>query len=454
MGDNEITLDAVLENSFDGIYITDGEANTIKLNKAYENITGLKKDEVLNKNMKDLVKNNIISKSGSILAIKNKKPVTLCQEFKTGKKAIISSSPVFDKKGNVIMVVTNVRDMTEIYRLREEMEEKERHTSKLNAELEIIKTKVAKRNDIVAVDKNTLNVLHLANKVSVLDTPVILFGETGVGKEVFAQYIYRNSSRSKERFIKVNCAAIPQNLIESELFGYASGAFTGADKNGKMGLFELADKGTIFLDEVGELPIEMQSKILRVLQEKEIRRVGSPKSILIDVRVIAATNRDLKEMVRNKTFREDLYYRLVVFPITIPPLRDRVEDIEPLVKIFTEKINNKYRFNKSFTQEAVQLLKDYHWPGNIRELVNVVERALIISSREQIYSSELPMSEKKDVNIVLRSSKNLKDILEEIEFEYISAAYEEYKNVRDAASSLGMDASTFVRKRKKYLKNK
>lgn len=454
MGDNEITLDAVLENSFDGIYITDGEANTIKLNKAYENITGLKKDEVLNKNMKDLVKNNIISKSGSILAIKNKKPVTLCQEFKTGKKAIISSSPVFDKKGNVIMVVTNVRDMTEIYRLREEMEEKERHTSKLNAELEIIKTKVAKRNDIVAVDKNTLNVLHLANKVSVLDTPVILFGETGVGKEVFAQYIYRNSSRSKERFIKVNCAAIPQNLIESELFGYAPGAFTGADKNGKMGLFELADKGTIFLDEVGELPIEMQSKILRVLQEKEIRRVGSPKSIIIDVRVIAATNRDLKEMVRNKTFREDLYYRLVVFPITIPPLRDRVEDIEPLVKIFTEKINNKYRFNKSFTQEAIQLLKDYHWPGNIRELVNVVERALIISSREQIYSSELPMSEKKDVNIVLRSSKNLKDILEEIEFEYISAAYEEYKNVRDAASSLGMDASTFVRKRKKYLKNK
>ena len=454
MGDNEITLDAVLENSFDGIYITDGEANTIKLNKAYENITGLKKDEVLNKNMKDLVKNNIISKSGSILAIKNKKSVTLCQEFKTGKKAIISSSPVFDKKGNVIMVVTNVRDMTEIYRLREEMEEKERHTSKLNAELEIIKTKVAKRNDIVAVDKNTLNVLHLANKVAVLDTPVILFGETGVGKEVFAQYIYRNSSRNKERFIKVNCAAIPQNLIESELFGYAPGAFTGADKNGKMGLFELSDKGTIFLDEVGELPLEMQSKILRVLQEKEIRRVGSPKSILIDVRVIAATNRDLKEMVRNKTFREDLYYRLVVFPITIPPLRDRVEDIEPLVKIFTEKINNKYRFNKSFTQEAIKLLKDYHWPGNIRELVNVVERALIISSREQIYSSELPMSEKKDVNIVLRSSRNLKDILEEIEFEYISAAYEEYKNVRDAASSLGMDASTFVRKRKKYLKNK
>ncbi len=451
MNDNELTLDAVLENSFDGIYITDGEANTIKLNRAYETITGLRRDEVLDKNMKDLVKNKVISKSGSIIAIKNKKSVTLCQEFKTGKRAIISSSPVFDSEGNVIMVVTNVRDITEIYRLREEMEEKERHTSKLNAELEIIKSKMAKNEGLVAVDKNTLNVLHLANKVSNLDTPVILFGETGVGKEVFAEYIYSNSSRNKERFIKVNCAAIPQNLIESELFGYEGGAFTGADKNGKMGLFELADKGTIFLDEIGELPLEMQSKILRVLQEKEIKRVGSPKSIAIDVRVIAATNRDLKEMVKDKSFREDLYYRLVVFPITIPPLRERIDDIEPLVNIFTEKANKKYRFSKSFTKEAIELLKAYSWPGNIRELVNVVERALIISSREQIYSSELPMSEKKDVNLVLRSSKNLKDIVEEIEYEYISAAYEEYKNVRAAAESLGMDASTFVRKRKRYL---
>lgn len=452
MGDNEITLEAVLESSFDGIYITDGDANTIKLNKAYENITGLKREEVLNKNMRDLVDNNVISKSGSILAIKNKKPVTLCQAFKTGKRAIISSSPVFDSEGNVIMVVTNVRDMTEIYRLREEMEEKERHTSKLNAELEIIKSKMANRDDIVAADENTLNVLHLANKVSELDTPVILFGETGVGKEVFAQYIYRNSSRSKERFIKVNCAAIPHNLIESELFGYASGAFTGADKNGKMGLFELADKGTIFLDEIGELPLDMQSKILRVLQEKEIKRVGSPSSIAIDVRVIAATNRDLKDMVKTKLFREDLYYRLVVFPITIPPLRERIDDIEPLVNIFTDKINKKYRFNKSFTNEAIDLLKAYNWPGNIRELVNVVERALIINSRDQIYSSELPMAEKNDVKTVLRSSKNLKDIIEEIEYEYINAAYEEYKNVRAAAASLGMDASTFVRKRKKYSK--
>lgn len=452
MGDNEITLDAVLESSFDGIYITDGDANTIKLNKAYENITGLKREEVLNKNMRDLVDNNVISKSGSIIAIKNKKPVTLCQAFKTGKRAIISSSPVFDNEGNVIMVVTNVRDMTEIYRLREEMEEKERHTSKLNAELEIIKSKMANRDDIVAADENTLNVLHLANKVSELDTPVILFGETGVGKEVFAQYIYRNSNRSKERFIKVNCAAIPHNLIESELFGYASGAFTGADKKGKMGLFELADKGTIFLDEIGELPLDMQSKILRVLQEKEIKRVGSPSSIAIDVRVIAATNRDLKEMVKAKTFREDLYYRLVVFPITIPPLRERTQDIEPLVNIFTDRINKKYRFNKSFTKEAIDLLKSYSWPGNIRELVNIVERALIISSREQIYSSELPMAEKNDVKTVLRSSKNLKDIIEEIEYEYINAAYEEYKNVRAAAASLGMDASTFVRKRKKYSK--
>jgi len=454
MGDNELTLDAVLENSFDGIYITDGEANTIKLNRAYEHITGLSGDEVLNKNMEDLVRNKVISRSGSIMAIKSKQPVTLCQEFKTGKKAIISSTPVFDNEGNVIMVVTNVRDMTEIYRLREEMEEKEKDNSKLNAELEILKSKMAKRNDIIASDKNTLSVLHLANKVAALDTPVILFGETGVGKEVFAEYIFSNSDRKNERFIKVNCAAIPQNLMESEFFGYAGGAFTGAEKNGKIGLFELADKGTIFLDEIGELPLEMQSKILRVLQEKEIKRVGTPTSISVDVRVIAATNRNLQEMVKDKSFREDLYYRLVVFPLTIPPLRERLEDIEPLVNIFTEKANKKYRFSKSFTKEAIELMKSYSWPGNIRELINVVERALIISNKNQIYSSELPISGKTDFDIVKKSVINLKDIIGEIEREYISAAYEEYKNVRTAAASLGMDASTFVRKRKKYSETK
>jgi len=450
MGDNEITLDAVLENSFDGIFITDGEANTIKVNKAYETITGLKREEILNKNMKDLVLNNVISKSGSIMAINQKKTVTLNQEFKTGKKAIISSTPVFDKDGNVIMVVTNVRDLTEMYQLKEEIEEKEKHTTRLSVELEAIKNKMANREDMIAVDENTLNVLHIANKVAALDTPVILFGETGVGKEVFAEYIFMNSSRSGERFRKVNCAAIPCNLIESELFGYEGGSFTGADKDGKMGLFEVADKGTIFLDEIGELQLEMQSKILRVLQEKEIKRVGSTRSTAIDVRIITATNRDLKDMVKEKQFREDLYYRLVVFPITIPPLRERIEDIEPLVKIFTERANKKYRFNKGFTQKAIELLKTYEWPGNIRELINVVERAIIVSNKDQIYSTELPMAEKSSGLLEIKHTQNLKAIIERIELEYINIAYQEYGNVRDAAESLGMDASTFVRKRKKY----
>lgn len=450
MRNNEITLEAVLENSFDGIFITDGDANTIKVNRAYEIITGLNWEELMDRNMKELVASNIISKSGSIMAIKQRRTVTLHQEFKTGKKALISSTPVFDKDGNIIMVVTNVRDLTEMYQLREEIEEKEKHTSRLSAELEIIKNKMASSDDIVAVDENTLNVLHLANKVAPLNTPVIFFGETGVGKEVFADYIYRNSSRSQERFIKINCAAIPHNLIESELFGYEGGSFTGADKNGKMGLFEVADKGTIFLDEIGELPLDMQAKILRVLQENEIKRVGSTKSVNVDVRIISATNRDLRKMVREKLFREDLYYRLVIFPIRIPPLRERNDDIEPLVKIFTEKANKKYRFNKSFTQKAIELLEIYEWPGNIRELINVVERALIVSNKDQIYSTELPMAEKSAVRPGTKHTHNLKEITERIELEYISAAYEEYGNVRDAARSLGIDASTFVRKRKKY----
>ena len=328
-------LDAVIENSFDGIYITDGDANTIKVNKAYELITGLKRSEVMGCNMRDLMKQNIISVSGSLLAIQKRHPVTLHQQFKTGKKALITSSPVFDKEDNITMVVTNVRDLTEIYNLKEEVARSKMRSPRSPDELESIREKLSHTSeDLVCADENSLAVLHLANKVAALDTTVILFGETGVGKEMFAKYIYQNSSRKDKPFIKVNCGAISPSLVESELFGYEKGAFTGANRNGKVGLFEVADKGTIFLDEIGELPLDMQVKLLRVLQEQEIERIGGTSPIKVDVRVIAATNRNLEEMVADKTFREDLYYRLMVFPITIPPLRERPDDITAAAWIF------------------------------------------------------------------------------------------------------------------------
>ena len=477
-------LDAVIEHSFDGIYITDGDANTVKVNKAYETITGLKKSEVLGYNMVELVERGVISDSGSLIAMQEGRPVTLRQSFKTGKKALITSSPIYNADGTIRMVVTNVRDLTELYYLKEKVEKTKKEELRLKRELSHVYGASCNRDQSIAVDENSVKTFLMAGKVAPLDTTVMLLGESGVGKEVFAKYIYCASQRKGQSFIKVNCGAIPENLIESELFGYEKGAFTGADKNGKIGLFEAASHGTLFLDEIGELPMKMQVKLLRVLQEKEVERIGSAKPVRVDVRVIAATNRDLEEMVEKGTFREDLYYRLMVFPIKIPPLRERREDILPLAERFLEELNGKYGFHREFSDEVCQSMRNYGWPGNIRELRNVVERAVIISSEEEIRQDCLPdFSEvgrsKADKgrrpmdgggearsagqadretdktadgerNIGSGPSQNLKIEMEKLELESINRAYEKYGNVREAAASLSMTASTFVRKRKRF----
>lgn len=445
-------LEMIIENSFDGIYITDGKANTVMINHSYEQITGLNKKEVFGKNMKKLVESGIISQSGSLKAIEERRTVTLMQEFKTGKKAMITSTPVLDEAGEVDMVVTNVRDLTEIYRLKEKVEEQEQEEEKLRRNLEHVQQKLEIEN-MIAQDKNTLQAVLLSGKVAPLDATVMLLGETGVGKEVFAKHIYQNSSRKDENFIKVNCGAIPENLIESELFGYEKGAFTGANRNGKMGLFELADKGTLFLDEIGELPLSMQVKLLRAIQEREIERIGGTKPVPIDVRIIAATNRNLEEMMKEGTFREDLYYRLMVFPIEIPPLRKRKDDIAPLAEFFLSQFNKKYNFHKKFSESSLCVLNEYKWPGNIRELKNIVERAIIISSGDVIDPDVLPIGDTRELKPAKMTRKPVNDLqkeLQKIEASYMEEAYETYGNVRDAAKSLGMNASTFVRKRKKY----
>lgn len=446
-------LEEIIEHSFDGIYITDGSGNTIMVNRAYEQITGLKKKEVLGKNMKFLVRSGVISVSGSLHAIRENRVVTLSQEFKTGKKAVITSSPIYDEDGNISMVVTNVRDLTEIYQLKERVVEQKQEEEKLRQNLMHVQSQMMEE-DMIVQDENALRVVFMADKVAPLDATVMLLGETGVGKEVFARYIFKKSERKDQNFIKVNCGAIPENLLESELFGYEKGAFTGANRNGKIGLFELADKGTIFLDEIGELPLNMQVKILRAIQEKEIERIGGTRPIKIDVRIIAATNRNLEVMMREGKFREDLYYRLMVFPIQIPALRERPGDIEPLARFFLKKFNKKYNFHKRFSEGTMYLLKEYQWPGNIRELKNIVERAIIISNGDEIDQDAVPIFHRdtsaRQTKRTRRPVRDLRRELQRIEAEYMEEAYETYGNVRDAAESLGMNASTFVRKRKKY----
>lgn len=447
-------LKAIIECSFDGIYITDGEANTWMINEAYERITGLNSETLLGENMWTLMERGIISSSGSLLAIAEKRIVTLYQTFSTGKRAMITSTPIFDDEGEIVLVETNVRDLTEICALREQAE-RDKNELEQRRQLEFIQEK---KVDMVVCDENTIKTLLLADSVAKMDTTVVLCGESGVGKEVFAKYIRDNSRRKDAPYVKVNCGAIPENLIESELFGYEKGAFTGANKNGKIGLFEMADHGTIFLDEIGELPLNMQVKLLRVLQEQEIERIGGTKPVKIDVRIIAATNRNLEKMMEEKKFREDLYYRLMVFPIHIPALRERKKDIEPLAEYFLKELNNRYKGNKHLADNCMMILENYQWPGNVRELKNIVERAFIISQSDEITTESIPITDanahmnkyrKAKDSLVIDTDIPMEEAVKQLEMIYMDKAFEKYGNVRDAAQSLGMSASTFVRKRQK-----
>lgn len=448
-----MNLEAIIESSFDGFYITDGQANTIMVNKAYENITGLMREELIGHNMHELVVNKAISKSATLMVLELQKTITIEQEFKSGKRALVSSTPIFDDSGNIAMVVTNVRDLTALQVLKNQIERSQELTEKYKTEIESMRLQILGSDELIANDEKMLDTLRLAKRVAIVDTTVLVLGETGVGKEEVAKFIHKNSNRKDSSFIKVNCGAIPENLIESELFGYEKGSFSGASSEGKLGLFEVADGGTLFLDEVGELPLELQVRLLRVLQEKEIVRIGGISPIKVDVRLITATNRDLEEMVKLGQFRKDLYYRLFVVPITILPLRERKEDILPLAQYFCDELNKKYKWDKRLSGEALSLIYDYKWPGNVRELKNIIERTIVMCDSEWITADEfrtLSSFNQEDFAIKdVTALPSLKEAVDQLESSLLEMAYKQYGNVRDAAKALSIDSSTFVRKRQR-----
>ena len=297
-------------------------------------------------------------------------------------------------------------------------------------------------------------ILSKAKKVAPLDTTVLITGETGVGKNEVANYIHRHSRRHDKPFVTINCSVLPETLIESNLFGYEQGAFTGAHREGKLGLFEVAEGGTVFLDEIGELSINMQTKLLRVLEERKFERLGSNKVIDLNVRIIVATNRNLSKMIKKKLFREDLYYRINIYPIEVPPLRERKKDIIPLANLFLEKLNQRYERSTFFTSQVLKLLVSYDWPGNVRELRNIVERSYVTCNDTEIRESDLGLRTSlpsESINEI--QDLDLKKYLEEKEFRIMEKYYETYGTVRDAAAALHMTPSTFVRKRQRYMKD-
>lgn len=444
-------LYAIMENVADTLFVTDNQGVILYLNAAYEKLCGETRDNLLGRNVIDLI-GKTYSESATAIVLKNKKQVTIEQTlYKHGRLTYVTSHPIFDNEGNIVLVVSTNRDFTEIAHLKTKLEDSKELISKYQSEIEAIKSQLVVHPTLVATDKKSLDAIYKLSKIARFDSTVLLLGETGTGKEEFAKYVHSASIRRDRPFIKVNCGAIVESLIESEFFGYEKGAFTGANSAGKLGLFEVADTGTLFLDEIGELPLDLQVKLLRVLQDREVIRIGGTDPIPVDVRIISATNADLNQMVKEKRFREDLFYRLNVVAVTIPPLRNRRDDIIPLAKHFLGLVNEQYGLEKYLSNAVYQALLSHSWPGNVRELRNVIEQAIIMSDADRITPEYLPFVAESPIDpLELDGTINLEKLLRRIEYKYISSAYERCQNVRDAAASLTMATSTYVRKRSAY----
>ncbi|MCP4671097.1 MAG: PAS domain S-box protein [Desulfobacula sp.] len=446
-------LEAIFESSYDGLYITDGNAKTIRVNKAYERITGLSKKNLIGRNMNSLVDEKVFNYSVTLEVLKKKESITIMQQIKGGKQIIATGTPVFDEKNEILLVVTNVRDITKLNKLMAQVEDTKRINSRFYQTLQEHDGIEHALQEMVVKSKAMVQVVKKAIKVAKAETSVLLLGESGVGKSMLARIIHQMSPRKDDPFVKINCGVIPESLMESELFGYEKGSFTGASQSGKAGLIEAAHEGTVFLDEVGELKTDMQVKLLEVIEDKTFVKIGSSHSTKVNVNIIAATNRDLKKMIRNGTFREDLYYRLNVVPIRIPPLRDRKEDIPALVHNILEKFNRQKKIHKWMTPEAVDMLIGHDFSGNVRELVNIVERMVIMSDGDKIECADLPSEIGRNAQFIstISSQKgSLKEILAVIESQIIKDTVSRCSSITAASKELNLHPTTLWRKMTKY----
>ncbi len=449
-------LYAIINFSSDEIYVTDGEGKTLLVNTAFEENSGISRDEVIGKTVLELEQEGVFKPSVTRLVLAQKKQVSILQSYSNQTRVLVTGTPVFGKDGEIYRVITNARDTAKLSRLKAQLNEIEALKDRYYQELLDLRGDSVETGHIIANSKSMRTMLNTAQKMAEVDSTVLLLGETGVGKSLLARYIHDNSKNNKHPFIIINCGAIPDNLLESELFGYEGGAFTGASQKGKMGKMELANRGTLFLDEIGELPLALQVKLLNVIEEGTVTRVGGTNEIDLNVRFIAATNRDLAEGVKAGAFREDLFFRLSVLPLEIPPLRQRKEDIIPLAQRFLEKFNRKYLKAKLLDETTYELLEHYAWPGNVRELENLIERLVIVVNEETIESFHLPETIKMTFfegrgSIERKEeSKPLKDILCEVEKGVLVRLYREYGNSYKLASLLKVNQSTISRKLKKY----
>ncbi len=429
-----------------GLWLTDGKGYTLGATSEYEEFSGIKVAPFIGSFMGDMERDGVLDRSVTLLVLKQKVPVTIPQTILlTKRKLIVTGNPIYNEYGDIILVATCVRPL--------EKRQENSHQPKLKQPVCI-----PGLGQVIASSQVMRNVLAQALQVASFDSTVLITGESGVGKEVIAKVIHHLSPRKNGPFISINVASVPEELFESELFGYRGGAFTGASKSGKAGLVKAAEGGTLFLDEISELPYRTQVKLLRLLQDREYIMVGDTVPRRANIRIIAASNQDVSAMVQEGKFRKDLFYRLNVIPIKIPPLRERREDILALVFKFVQDLKQRYNLKKHFSSEALSVLMKYDWPGNVRQLQNLIERLTIFSaenivSREQVEYELARETEKSDstpLDLKYLTEQPLKFALEELEKKMIVSAIQKSANNEEAARLLGIHRTTLVRKMQKY----
>nr|WP_245996408.1 sigma 54-interacting transcriptional regulator [Brevibacillus invocatus] len=446
-------LEGIVETSRDHLIITDGEGFIRLIGDSCEEMYGRSKEELLGRNVIELEEEKIFYPSVTHMVMQKRIPQTILQETRKGQQLMVSAYPIYSTEGKLIAVVNYSHDLTEILELKQRYESMNQQLKQF--ESEIVELREKSQDGVVAVSEAMLAINRLIKKVSVVDSNVLILGESGVGKNVIAKDIHRNSRRSGGQFVEINCGSIPEGLLESELFGYEAGSFTGAGKTGKQGIIEMANEGTLFLDELGELPLTLQAKLLKVIQEKRLQRIGSTTYREVDFRLIAATNRNLEAMVKEGKFRQDLYFRLNVVPIQVPPLRERPEDIAALIRVVLRNLNERYGLDKRLDGATTAALLQYDWPGNVRELENVLERMVVTTDEDNITIAHLPpevrtgYSEQTEIDPMM-TSFSLKEALEQVEEKWMRYAEERCRTTAEMAQMLGISQPSVVRKLQKY----
>lgn len=436
----------------DAICVTDRKGQVVLVNGRHSELTGIKKEMMIGKRIQDMVQSGVFDVVLNPHIVESGRPFSSVQNLYNGRTLLLDGHPVKDAEGNVVYVVTVIRDITVLAELREE----------IASQKELLETFQSMNREGTSgsqypcvVKSPVMQRLYTdVSGIAATDATVLLQGETGVGKDMVARHIHQQSQRADAPFIKVDCGSIPENLIESELFGYVPGSFSGASRSGKAGLVEVASGGTLFLDEVGELPLPMQSRLLRLIQDKEIQRVGATAAKTVDVRIVAASNKDLEREVDRGQFRSDLYYRLKVAVVTVPPLRERKAEILPLAQEFLAYYSRKYRKNAWLSEQAEKILQNHNWPGNVRELENLVQGLVVTCKRGIIDAADLAGISQESCQLSADETcwypetegRSLKSIMRDVENAVIEQGLKRYGSLRELSRHLQLDRSTLFRK--------